>query len=113
MGSQEHPVNRIGDFECDIATSSARPEMFLRDQERLPWVVGPSNAPAITGLPDAQANVELAVLSAIEHAKDPDSALAARIASADIDAERSRLYLDLILISLAPSARGDHELIWI
>jgi hypothetical protein len=75
-----------------------------------PWVVGPSNTPAITALQDAQENVELAVLSAIEHGQSPDIPLAARIASAailasaDIDVERSRLYLDLILISLAQNA---------
>ena len=72
-----------------------------------PWVVGPSNTPAVTELRDAQENVELAVLSAIEHGQSTDIQLAARIASAaivasaDIDAERSRLYLDLILISLS------------
>jgi predicted transposase YdaD len=49
-------------------------------------------------------------LSAIEHGQSPDIPLAARIASAailasaDIDVERSRLYLDLILISLAQNA---------
>ena len=49
---------------------------------------------------------ELAVLSAIEHGQSPDSLLAERIAtaailaSAAIDVERSRLYLDLIQISL-------------
>jgi hypothetical protein len=49
-------------------------------------------------------------LSAIEHGQNPDIPLAARIASAaivasaDVDAERSRLYLDLILISLSASA---------
>jgi hypothetical protein len=75
-----------------------------------PWVVGPSNTPAITELRDAQDNVELAVLSAIEHGDSPDIPLAARIASAailasaGIDAERSRLYLDLILISLSINA---------
>jgi hypothetical protein len=75
-----------------------------------PWVVGPSNTPAVTGLQDAQENVELAVLSAIEHGQNPDIALAARIASAaivasaGIDAERSRLYLDLMLIALSASA---------
>jgi hypothetical protein len=74
------------------------------------WVVGPSNMPAITALQDAQENVELAVLSAIEHGQSPDVPLAARIAtaaifaSADIDVERSRLYLDLILISLGQNA---------
>ena len=75
-----------------------------------PWVVGPSNAPAVTELRDATENVELAVLSAIEHGQSADTPLAARIAStaivasADLDAERSRLYLDLLLISLSQSA---------
>ena len=75
-----------------------------------PWVVGPSNAPAITELKHARENVELAVLSAIEHGQNTDIPLVARIAStailasADIDAERSRLYLDLILISLSQNA---------
>jgi uncharacterized protein DUF4351 len=77
-----------------------------------PWVLGPSNAPAITHLPDAEENVELAVLSAIEHGHSADVDLAARVASAaivasaGIDAERSRLYLDLILISLPINVRG-------
>jgi hypothetical protein len=72
-----------------------------------PWVVGPSNTPAITALQDAQENVELAVLSAIEHGQSPDIQLARRIvsaailASAAIDVERSRLYLDRIQISLS------------
>ena len=75
-----------------------------------PWVVGPSNTPAVTDLKDAKENVELAVLSAIEHGQSEDIPLAARIAStaivasAAIDAERSRLYLDLILISLSEYA---------
>src|SRR6202011_1967007 len=72
-----------------------------------PWVVGPSNTPGIPALQDAQENVELAVLSAIEHGQSTDIPLAARIASAaivasaGIDVERSRLYLDLIQISLS------------
>src|SRR5262249_42039111 len=71
----------------------------------------PSNAPVVTDLQQAEENVELAVLSAIEHGQNPNTALAARIASAAIvasaaiDAARSRLYLDLILISLSESAR--------
>ena len=75
-----------------------------------PLVVGPSNTPVVSDLQEAKQNVELAVLSAIEHGQNTDAALAARIvcsaivASADIDAERSRLYLDLILISLSKSA---------
>jgi hypothetical protein len=63
----------------------------------------------------AVAQVELAVLSAIEHGQSTDIPLAARIASAailasaDIDVERSRLYLDLILISLAQNASEAFE----
>ena len=80
-----------------------------------PWVIGPSNMPAITALRDAQENVELAVLSAIEHGQSPDSLLAERIAtaailaSAAIDVERSRLYLDLIQISLSKNISGVFE----
>ena len=75
-----------------------------------PWVVGPSNTPAITELQEAKNNVELAVLSAIEHGKSADIPLAARItsaaivASAGIDAERSRLYIDLIMKCLLENA---------
>ena len=75
-----------------------------------PWVVGPSNTPVITELQDARENVELAVLSAIEHGQNMDIPLAARVASAaivasaDIDAERSRLYIDLVLLSLSENA---------
>jgi hypothetical protein len=81
-----------------------------------PCVVGPSNAPAITALEDAQENVELAVLSAIEHRQSTDILLAKRIAiaailaSADIDAERSRLYLDLIEISLSQNTPEAFEI---
>jgi len=80
-----------------------------------PWVVGPSNTPAVTELRDAQEKVELSVLSAVEHTQSTDIALAARIASsalvaiAGLDAERSRLYLDLILLSLAKNV-GHEEL---
>jgi hypothetical protein len=76
-----------------------------------PLVVGPSNTLAVTDLSLAEQNVELAVLSAIEYGKNDDPDLAARVASAaivasaGIDAERSRLYLDLILLSLSENAR--------
>ena len=75
-----------------------------------PWVVGPSNTPAVTELQDARENVELAVLSAIEHRPSTDTRLTKRIASAaivasaGIDDERSRLYLDLVLLSLSEHA---------
>jgi hypothetical protein len=77
----------------------------------MPFVIGPSNIDPVTDLSVAEQNVELAVLSAIEHGKNDDTDLAARIASAaivasaGIDSERSRLYIDLVLISLSESAR--------
>jgi hypothetical protein len=80
-----------------------------------PWVVGPSNTPAVTERRDAEENVELSVLSAIEHGQSTDITLATRIASAAVlasaglDAERSRLYLDVILLSLSQSVR--HEVL--
>ncbi|MFL6605207.1 MAG: DUF4351 domain-containing protein [Steroidobacteraceae bacterium] len=83
----------------------------------IPWVIGPSNTPAVTELQDAAENVELAVLSAIEHGQSTDVTLAARIAynailaSARIDEERRGLYVDLIMISLAQNARKKVEAI--
>jgi hypothetical protein len=82
-----------------------------------PWVVGPSNTPIVTELRDARENVELAVLSAIEHGQSTDIQLTERIASAairaslDIDTERSGLYLDLIHISLSKYAPEALEVI--
>ena len=76
-----------------------------------PWVIGPSNTPAITEIEDAKKNVELAVLSAIEHGNNTDMRLATRIAlaaaaaTADIDAERSKLYLDLLQINVCETVR--------
>jgi hypothetical protein len=67
-----------------------------------PCVVGPSNTPLIADSQRASENVELAVLSAIEHLRHPDRDLAARIvttavkASNGIDAERRRMYFDLL-----------------
>jgi Domain of unknown function (DUF4351) len=76
----------------------------------VPWVMGPTNIPAITDLHQAESDVELAVLSAQAHARDADIGLVARIASAailasaGIDAERSKMYLDLIVKSLPEDA---------
>jgi hypothetical protein len=78
-----------------------------------PWVVGPSNTPAVTEQRHAQKNVELSVLSAIEHGRSTNIALATRIVSAAVtaikglDAERSKLYFDLISSSLSESVH--HE----
>ena len=57
------------------------------------------------------ADPELAVLSAMAHGKDADAAksvriaLAAQLASVDLDDDRSTLYCDLILHSLSEAAR--------
>lgn len=77
-----------------------------------PWVVGPANTPAVTELSDAEKNVEIAVLSAIAHRRFRDTTLAARIAStaimasASVDAERSKMYLDLIYTVLSEGIPG-------
>ncbi len=59
----------------------------------------------------ARADPELSVLSAMAHGSDPDVrksasiAAAAIAASAGLDADRSMLYVDLVLISLTEAAR--------
>lgn len=77
----------------------------------VPWVLGPSGVPEITDEAVAIADPELAVLSAMAHGRDADVhkavriALAAQLASVDLDEDRSRLYCDLILNSLNEVAR--------
>ena len=93
-----------------VARWASKPIELGPGSRCIPWVVGPSNMPAVTEPGEARENLELAVLSAIEHGHNTDIQLAARIvssaivASAAIDTERSRLYLDLILISLVENA---------
>jgi len=76
-----------------------------------PWILGPSNTPIVTKLQYAKKNVELAVLSAIEHGRSSNAARAKRTVSAaiaaiaDIDSEDSKLYLDLISIFSTPKIR--------
>jgi Domain of unknown function (DUF4351) len=76
-----------------------------------PYVLGPSGVPAITDEERARKDPELAVLSAMAHAQDPDTdkavriALIAQMASLGLDGERSRLYCDLVLNSLPEIAR--------
>lgn len=76
-----------------------------------PWVLSLASIPEITDEQQARDDPELAVLSAMAHARDPDTtksaqiALWAQVASAGLDAERSMLYCDLILNSLPEAAR--------
>jgi hypothetical protein len=77
----------------------------------VPWVLGPSGVPEITDEERAIEDPELAVLSAMAHAHDPNTDKSARIAllaqmvSIGLDAERSTLYCDLILHSLPEATR--------
>jgi hypothetical protein len=76
-----------------------------------PYVLGPSGVPVVIDHAQAQADPELAVLSAMAHGRDPDItqtleiALAAIAASAGLDASRSTLYFDLVVTSLGETAR--------
>lgn len=76
-----------------------------------PYVLGPSQVPEIADESRARENPELAVLSAMAHGNRVDSeraveiALAAQSASVSLDADRKKIYLDLILGSLGEAAR--------
>ena len=74
-------------------------------------MLGPSGVPIVEDVDQAQADPELAVLSAMAHGRDRDSdralriAMAAMTASAGLDEERARLYFDLVAASLSRAAR--------
>lgn len=76
-----------------------------------PYVLGPSAVPEVTDEAHALENPELAVLSAMAHGDDANVeravniALAAQKASVGLDANRSKIYLDLIMSSLGEAAR--------
>jgi hypothetical protein len=71
-----------------------------------PWVIGPSNTPAVTEIQAGRENVELAVFSAIQHGPKAETELAKQVvatavtAARDIDNERTTLYLDFIFSHL-------------
>lgn len=76
-----------------------------------PLVLRPSGVPEVTDEEQARSDPELAVLSSMAHGHDADTskavriAVAARFASQALDADRSRLYFDLILSTLSEAAR--------
>ncbi|MEP7244125.1 MAG: DUF4351 domain-containing protein [Gammaproteobacteria bacterium] len=76
-----------------------------------PYVLGPSGVPEITDPAQACNNPELSVLSAMAHGRDSNTeraieiALAAQRASAGLDADRSKIYCDLIMSSPGEAAR--------
>lgn len=108
----ECPVSLLvitADDAC--ARWAAKPINMGGGSRLIPWVLGPSGVPEITDEAVARADPELAVLSAMAHGKDADAgksvriALAAQLASLDLDDDRSTLYCDLILHSLSEAAR--------
>jgi hypothetical protein len=78
-----------------------------------PRVLGPAAVPEVVDENEARADPELAVLSAMAHGQDRDAgksaqiAAAARVATLDLDDDRSRLYLDLVLTSLSEAAHRE------
>jgi hypothetical protein len=75
--------------------------------------MGPRDIPPVTDRGQAEDDVELAVLSARAHANDPDVHFSTRIAGAafmaltHIDAERAKLYVDIIWKSLPEDAQRE------
>jgi hypothetical protein len=81
-----------------------------------PWVLRPGSVPEITDSARAQADPELAVLSAMSHGKDTNVdkaiqiALTACEASSGLDDERSKLYCDAVIMSLSALAQQEMQL---
>jgi hypothetical protein len=77
-----------------------------------PYVLGPSAIPEVTDRAQAFNSPELAVLSAMAHGDDENPERAAEIASvalsvaAALEADRSKIYGDVILNSLSEAARA-------
>jgi hypothetical protein len=100
-------------FAADEAVAEwARQPIHLGGGNRyIPWVISPRGVPMITDERQAQADPELAVLSAMSHANGPDRnaavqiALAAQFAAVGLDVDRSKMYFDLICNSLPETIR--------
>lgn len=94
-----------------VARWAARPIDMGSGSRFVPLVLRPSGVPAVTDEAQAHSDPELAVLSAMAHGKDVNTeksvqiALAAQVAAAGLDPDRSKLYFDLVLISLSEAAR--------
>jgi hypothetical protein len=94
-----------------VARWAAKPIYIGGPNWYQPLVMGPSGVPEVTDEAAALADPELAVLSAMAHGQDPDIAKAVRIANAaqfaalTLDADRSPLYVDLVLNALSEAAR--------
>lgn len=99
--------------EGSVARWAGRPIELGGDSRIVPWVMGPDNIPVVTDSREAEEDVELAVLSVRAHSNDPNTRLAARIATtavmalAGIDAERAKMYFDMIERSLTQAVRRE------
>jgi len=75
-----------------------------------PFVLGPEGVPAVTNEAQAREKPELAVLSAMAHRGSLEVAMTALAACGGIkDAERVRLYVDLVVISVEKAVRDALE----
>jgi Domain of unknown function (DUF4351) len=98
---------------ADEATAkwAGRPIDLGASNRFTPFVIGPSGVPWVTSEQQARDDPELAVLSAMAHGKDPDTArsvqvaIAAQLASLGLDEDRSKFYCDLIQHALSEAAR--------
>lgn len=94
-----------------VARWAAKPVQLGCKNMFAPRILSPDLVPEILDAVDAALDPELTVLSAMAHGHDTDVAKAARIAalaqgvSAGLDAERSRLYLDLVINSVSEAVR--------
>jgi hypothetical protein len=94
-----------------VARWAAKSVKLGGGNEFTPLVLGPTGVPEVMDEARARADPELAVLSAMAHGRDQNTkkslqiAVAAQLASAGLDEDRSRLYFDLVLNSLSEAAR--------
>jgi len=94
-----------------VAGWASRPILLGCENMFVAQVIGPTEVPEILDAVDAVMDPELAVLSAMAHGHDDDVAKAARIAavaqgaSAGLDDDRSKLYLDLVMNSVSEAVR--------
>lgn len=94
-----------------VARWASKPVELGGESRFVPWVLRPSAVPEITDIERAKEYPELAVLSVIAHAEDPDTEKVKQIgrvatkATRELDPERSMFYYDLIQHYLPEAAR--------
>jgi hypothetical protein len=97
--------------DAAVARWAAKPVQLGCMNMFVPRILSPDAVPEVLDPVDAALDPELAVLSAMAHGHDVDVAKAARIAalaqgvSAGLDADRSKLYLDLVINSVSEAVR--------